>query len=120
MNIYPNEKNKIVIFENAPQRHDKLLQKKIISFLKDKYRNLIKERDYNINDFNQKLIKEIKMMNYIILPNYDAFYKKIERLFLKEISDYYNLKKNGLLSKKAIDNIQQQKYEYSLHFSLKK
>ena len=120
MNVYPNEINKILVFDDYPERHDKLLCNKVISFLKDKYRNLINERNYNINDFRPKLLKEIKRINYIVSPNYTIFCQRMERLFLKEISDYYNLKNNGLLSKKAIDNIQQQKYEYSLHFSLKK
>ena len=120
MNAYPNEKNKILVFDDDPQRHDNLLTNKMISFLKDKYRNLIKERNYNINNFRPKIIKEIKGMNYIVLPNYDSFCKRIERIFLKEISEYYNYKNTGILSPFKVDDILCKKYEYSLHFPLKK
>ena len=48
MNVYPNDKNKIEVYDNDPQRHNKLLCNKVISFLSDKYRNLINERKYNI------------------------------------------------------------------------
>ena len=120
MNVYPNEKNKILVFDDDPQRHDNLLTNKMISFLKDKYRNLIKERNYNINNFRSKIIKEIKGMNYIVLPNYDSFCKRIERIFLKEISEYYNHKNTWILSPYKVDDILCKKYEYSLHFPLKK
>ena len=118
MNIYPNERNKILVFEDYPERHDNLLCNKIISFLKNKYRNLIKERNYNINDFKSKLLKEIKRINYIVSPNYTIFCQRMERLFLKEISDYYNHKNTGILSPSKIDNILMKKYEFSLHFPL--
>ena len=75
--------NKILVFDDYPERHDKLLCNKVIYFLKDKYRNLINERNYNINDFRPKLVKEIKRINYIVLPDYDSFCKRMERLFLK-------------------------------------
>ena len=120
MYVYPNEKNKILVLDDDPQRHDNLLTNKMLSFLKDKYRNLIKERNYNINNFRPKIIKEIKGMNYIVLPNYDSFCQRIERIFLKEISAYYNHKNTGILSTSKIDNILCKKYEYSLHFPLKK
>ena len=120
MYVYPNEKNKILVFDDDPQRHDNLLTNKMLSFLKDKYRNLIKERNYNINNFRPKIIKEVKGMNYIVLPNYDSFCQRIERIFLKEISPYYNHKNSGILSTSKIDNILCKKYEYSLHFPLKK
>ena len=119
MNVYPNERNKIIVFEDDPQRHDNLLTNKIISFLKDKYRNLIKERNYNINNFRPRIIKEIKGMNYIILPNYVSFCQRMERIFLKEISVFYNHKNTGILSPSKMDNILCKKYEYSLHFPLK-
>ena len=119
MNVYPNEKNKILVFEDDPQRHDNLLTNKIISFLKDKYRNLIKERNYNINNFRPKIIKEIKGMNYILLPNYVPFCQRMERIFLKEISVFYNHKNAGILNHSKIDKILSKKYEYSLHFPLK-
>ena len=118
MNIYPNERNKILVFEDYPERHDNLLCNKIISFLKIKYRNLIKERNYNINDFKPKLLKEIKRINYIVSTNYTIFCQRMERLFLKEISDYYNHKNTGILSPSKIDNILMKKYEFSLHFPL--
>lgn len=118
MNIYPNEKNKIPVYDDDPQRHDKLLCNKIISFLNNKYRNLIKERNYNINDFRPKLIKEIKRINYIVLPNYTMFCQNMERLFLKEISEYYNHKNTGILSPSKINNILQKQYDFSLHFPL--
>ena len=119
MNVYPNERNKILVFEDDPQRHDNLLTNKIISFLKDKYRNLIKERKYNINNFRPRIIKEIKGMNYIVLPNYVSFCQRMERIFLKEISVFYNHKNAGILNHSKIDNILSKKYEYSLHFPLK-
>ena len=118
MNIYPYERNKILVFEDYPERHDNLLCNKIISFLKNKYRNLIKERNYNINDFKPKLLKEIKRINYIVSPNYAIFCQRMERLFLKEISDYYNHKNTGILSPSKIDDILKKKYEFSLHFPL--
>ena len=119
MNIYPNEKNKIWVYDEYPQRHDKLLCNRIISFLRKKYRNLIKERNFNINDFRPKLLIEIKKINYIVLPNYTTFCQRMERLFLKEISNYYNHKNTGLLSPSNIDNILRKKYEFSVHFPLK-
>ena len=120
MNVYPNDKNKIEVYDNDPQRHNKLLCNKVISFLSDKYRNLINERKYNINNFRPKLMKEIRKLNYIILPNYSAFCQSMERLFLKEISDYFNHKNAGLLTPTKIDNILSKKYEFSLHFPLNK
>ena len=43
----------------------------------------------------------------------------MERIFLKEISEYYNHKNTGLLTSSKIDNILQKKYEFSLHFPFK-
>ena len=119
MNVYPNKRNKILVFEDDPERHDKLLCNKIILFLGNKYRNLIKERNYNINNLRPKLLKEIKKINYIVLPNYTIFCQNMERIFLKEISEYYNHKNTGLLTSSKIDNILQKKYEFSLHFPFK-
>ena len=119
MNVYPNERNKILVFEDYPERHDKLLCNKMISFLNNKYRNLIKERNFNINNLRPKLMKEIKNINYIVLPNYTTFCLKIERLFLREISDYYNHKNTGLLSPLKMNDILRKKYEFSVHFPLK-
>lgn len=60
MMIKENERNKILVFDDYPERHDKLLSNKIIQFLSNKYRNPIKERNFNINNFQPKLMKEIK------------------------------------------------------------
>ena len=43
----------------------------------------------------------------------------MERLFLKEISNYYNHKNTGLLSPLKMNDILRKKYEFSVHFPLK-
>ena len=119
--MYPYYQKKIICYDEDPKRHDKILLQKTMNALKDKYRNLIRERNFNINCFKQKVIKEIKKLTYLVLPNYDSFFIKIERLFLKEISHCYNFENNGLLTPPSLHNILEvQNYKYSLHFPVEK
>ena len=119
MNV--KKQNKIIVYDVIPQRHDKVLLIRTIHALKDKYKNLIKERNYDINHFKPKVEKEIKKLNYIVLPNYDSFYKKIERIFLKELSEFCIFDNKGLLSTPNVHNmLEVDKYEYNVHFPLGK
>ena len=119
--MYMNSTKKIICYDDDAKRHDKVLLQKTINALKDKYRNLIKERNFNMNCFKQKVIKEIRKMTYYFIPNYDSFYIKMERLFLKEISNCYNIKNNGLLTPPSVDNMLNiQNYNYSVHFPIGK
>ena len=119
--MYKNYPYKINIFDDDPKRHDKMLLQKTMTVLKDKYKNLIKERNFNINLFKQRVIKEIRKLTYFVLPNYDTFFKKIERIFLKEISNYCNLENNGILRHPCVHNILEvDNYKYSVHFPLGK
>ena len=111
----------MICYEEDPKRHDKLLLQKTMNALKDKYKNLIRERCFNLNCFKQKVIKEIKKLVYIVLPNYDSFFIKIERLFLKEISNCYNFENKGLLCPLKLHNmLEVQNYKYSVHFPMGK
>ena len=115
--MYPNYSKKIICYDEDPKRHDKVLLQKTMTILKDKYRNLIRERYFDINCFKQKVIKEIRKLNYLVLPNYDSFFIKIERLFLKEISNCYNYENNGILSPPSLhDILKVHNYKYSVHF----
>ena len=119
--MYNKNQSKIIIFDDDPKRHDKILLQRTMTFLKDKYKNLIKERNFNINCFKQRVIKEIRKLTYFVLPNYDSFYKKIEKIFLKEISNWCNLENNGLLTTPCIHNIlEADNYKYSVHFPVGK
>ena len=119
--MYQNCNKKFICYDEDSKRHDKILLQKTMASLKDKYRNLIKERNFDINNFKQKVIKEIRKMTYLFIPNYDSFFIKIERLFLKEISNYYNIENNGLLTPPCVHNmLHVQNYKYSLHFPVGK
>ena len=119
--MFPNYSNKIICYDEDPKRHDKVLLQKTMKALKEKYRNLIKERNFDINCFKQKVIKEIRKLNYFVLPNYDKFFIKIERLFLKEISICYNYENNGLLSPPSLhDLLKVNNYRYNVHFPVEK
>ena len=118
---YENINQKIICYDEDPKRHDKVLLRRIMNNLKDKYRNLIRERNFNINGFREKVIKEIKKLTYLFLPDYSSFYQKIERLFLKEISNNYNCDNNGLIYPPCLHNILEiNNYKYSLHFPIGK
>ena len=118
---YQYYQNKMICFNEDPKRHDKILLQKTMTLLKDKYRNLIKERNFDINYFKQRVIKEIKKLTYIVLPYYDNFFKKIEKIFLKEISNCYNLENNGLLTRPSVHNmLEVGNYKYSVHFPMGK
>ena len=56
--MYPYYQKKIICYDEDPKRHDKILLQKTMNALKDKYRNVIRERHFNINCFKQKVIKE--------------------------------------------------------------
>ena len=119
--MYENCINKINCYDYDVKKHDKILLQKTINALKDKYRNLIRERNFNMNCFKQKVMKEIKKLTYYFIPNYDSFYIKMERLFLKEISNCYNLENNGLLTPPSVHNMLYiQNYKYSVHFPVGK
>ena len=118
---YQYFQNKMICFDEDPKRHDKILLQKIMILLKDKYRNLIKERNFDMNAFKQRVIKEIRKLTYYVLPYYDAFYKKIERIFLNEISNCYNYENNGLLTPPFVHNVLEVgNYKYSVHFPVGK
>ena len=119
--MYQNCHKKIICYDEDPKRHDKILLQKTMAALKDKYKNLIKERNFDINYFKQKVIKEIRKMTYLFIPNYDSFFIKIERLFLKEISKCYNIENSGLLTPHCVHNmLHVPNYKYSLHFPVGK
>lgn len=107
------------ISEQNYRTHDKVLLKKILFTLNDKYRNLIIEKKYNIEWFKERAWKEIQNMIYLDKPNYGKFFMKIERIFLKELTNYSDPQCQGLLAPPEIDyllNIDY--YKYNLHFPL--
>ena len=119
--MYQNCHKKLICYDDDPKRHDKALLQKTMNQLKDKYRNLIRERYFNMNFFKQRIIKEIKKLTYLVLPNYDSFFIKIERIFLKEISNCYNMENNGLLSPPSVHNmLRVHDYRYNVHFPIGK
>ena len=119
--MYQNCHQKIICYDYDPKRHEKFLLNKTMNALKDKYRNLIKERNFNMNCFKQRIIKEIRKMTYYFIPNYDSFFIKMERIFLKEISNCYNLDNNGLLTPPSLHNmLAVENYKYSVHFPVGK
>ena len=120
--MYKNcHNNKIVIYDDTPKRHDKALLYKTMAMLKDKYRNLIRERNFDMIWFRQRVIKEIRKVTYYVLPDYDSFFKKIEKIFLKEISNCCNLENNGILTPPSVhDMLIVNNYKYSVHFPVGK
>ena len=119
--MYQKSHKKLIYYEDIPKRHDKILLKKTMNQLKDKYRNLIRERNFNMNCFEQRVIKEIRKLTYFVLPNYDSFFIKIEKIFVKEISNCYNIESNDLLSPPSVhDMLRVHNYRYNLHFPIGK
>lgn len=98
---------------------DKLHSKLLFTIkkdLKNKYNVLIRQKEFDLNSFDKTIIKEIKYFAFHNYPLYNQLFQLIERKFLKEIANYSEKEKNGLLTMNNIDNIIQppSQYEYSM------
>ena len=110
---------KIIVFDDFPKRHDKILFNRVFFALKDKYKKFIIERGFNINDFKPVIEKEIRKLTYLVAPNYDKFFIKMERLFLKELSNFDEFKNYKMMGTIKVDEILGvDRYEYNVHFPL--
>ena len=106
---------KLIVFDDFPKRHDKILFNRVLTALKDKYKKFIKERGYNINNFKPVIQKEIRKLTYLVAPDYDKFFIKMERLFLKELSKY-ELDYKMLRTIKVDEILGIDRYEYNVYF----
>ena len=85
------------------------LQSKLLSTLKkdlnNKYGNLIRQKEFNLKSYEKELMKEIKYFSFHNYPFYNQLFRIVEKKFLKEISNYSERDKNGLLTIENIDDM---------------
>lgn len=85
------------------------LQNKLLSKLKkdlkNKYGNMIHQKEFNLKSYEKELMKEIKYFSFHNYPFYNQLFRIVEKKFLKEISNYTEREKNGLLSIENIDEM---------------
>ena len=78
---------------------------KIKNDLRNKYRCLIKQKNFDMNLFDKVIQKEIISFTIHHNPIYTYIFKKIEKLFLKEIANYNEQKYHGLLCPEQVSKV---------------
>ena len=92
----------------------KTLFNKVKSDIKNKYRNLIRDKDFDFERFSPKIAKEIEIFAFDEYPYYSQLFRHIEKIFLHEISSnssVYTLHKQPY-TKESITTITNPSHQY--------
>ena len=84
---------------------------KVRNDLKNKYSQVIRDKNYDIKQFEKTLKKEVDEFNYLNYPKYNEMFHKIEKKFLRCITTYDDINRK-LLSKDNVRKIINQEHYY--------
>jgi hypothetical protein len=87
------------------QKIKRNLLDKILRDIKNKYLTILEDKRLNLNDFSQKILKEIDDVYKSKDSDYIKLFRKIENYILKNLSKYDDVKRENIMEKKEVDII---------------
>jgi hypothetical protein len=104
-NFASGQNNINYVKKEQVQKIKRNLLDKILRDINNKYLAIFQDKGLNLNDFSEKILKEIDDVYISKDSDYLKLFKKIENYILKNISKYDDVKRDNMMEKKEVDII---------------